>query len=82
MESEIVDEIRLAGRQVRELARDVAETKTAQDIKEGASSLGRQAGAGLLAGLKTLNRELDRSRSKPEPPAPEDGDGPTQENDA
>ncbi len=72
MESEIVDEIRLAGRHVRDLARDVSETKTAQDIKQGASSLGRQAGAGLLAGLKTLNRELDRTRDKPQPQADEE----------
>ena len=74
LESELTRGLDAAGKQITRMAREASETEAAQEIKQGASSVGREIHQGLLSGLRLLNRELSKDRSKPDRSDGDDGD--------
>lgn len=61
IQTEVVDELKLAGDQVKKVATEVTDSKPAQELMDGAGQVSKDLGDGLLKGLKALNREIGRA---------------------
>lgn len=58
IQGEIEKGLDAAGRELGKLARDARESEAARELGKGAREASRELKAGLLSGLKFLNREL------------------------
>lgn len=75
IQGEIEKGLGAAGRELGKIAHDARESEAARGLGKGAREAGKELKAGLLSGLKFLNRELGGERDKPRDDEADEDDG-------